>query len=92
MPTNQTCTATCVIDGEAVRLYFFPDTGVLRISDAMGASQRETRWGASWRALMKTFQEFSLSTLGTGSAVDRLFAFFMAGQQHEVRSDAAALA
>ncbi|SEK00181.1 hypothetical protein SAMN05192539_102938 [Paraburkholderia diazotrophica] len=53
------CTATCVIDGMAVTLTFFPDTGVLRITDSTGSRLRETRWSASWDSLVATFRELS---------------------------------
>lgn len=53
------CTATCVIDGIAVTLTFFPDTGVLRITDSTGSRLRETRWSASWDSLVATFRELS---------------------------------
>lgn len=50
-------TATCIIDGIAVTLMFFPDTGILRITDRTGARLKETRWPASWRTLVTTFRE-----------------------------------
>ncbi|WP_341317634.1 hypothetical protein WN982_40955 [Paraburkholderia sp. IMGN_8] len=57
MLATKPCTATCVIDGIAVTLTFFPDTGVLRITDATGVRLRETRWAASWHSLVTTFRE-----------------------------------
>ncbi|WP_408333110.1 hypothetical protein [Paraburkholderia sp. RL17-337-BIB-A] len=53
------CIATCVIDGVAVTLTFFPDTGFLRIADVTGVRSRETRWSAPWRSLVTTFRELS---------------------------------
>jgi hypothetical protein len=59
MFTSRPCKATCVVDGSAVQISFYPDTGILRIADAARASVRETRWGASWNELLKAFAEFS---------------------------------
>ncbi|RDK02228.1 hypothetical protein [Paraburkholderia lacunae] len=59
MLATKPCTATCVIDGIAVTLTFFPDTGVLRITDTTGVRLRETRWAASWHSLVVTFRELS---------------------------------
>jgi hypothetical protein len=81
--TTQPCTATCVIDGQAVKLQFSPGTGVLRISDASGGCLREIRWYASWRALMASFRDFSQSTLDAGTGVERLFAYFSADPQRD---------
>jgi hypothetical protein len=52
-------TATCVIDGVAVTLTFFPDTSVLRITDTSGRRIKEIRWFASWRNLVATFRELT---------------------------------
>ena len=43
----------------AATLTFFPDTGVLRITDASGRRIRETRWCESWRNLVTTFRELA---------------------------------
>ncbi|SAL22298.1 hypothetical protein AWB71_01135 [Caballeronia peredens] len=59
MFTPKACTATCVLDGRPVTLTFFPDTTVLRITDAQGRCMRETRWPAPWRTLLATLREFS---------------------------------
>lgn len=54
------CTATCVLDGMPVTLTYFPDTTLLRITDAStGRCVRETRWPAPWRTLLATLREFS---------------------------------
>jgi hypothetical protein len=55
--TAKPCTATGIIDGTAVTLTFFPDTGILRITDSAGARLKETRWPASWCSLVTTFRE-----------------------------------
>jgi hypothetical protein len=52
-------TTSCVIDGIAVTITFFPDTGALRITDTTGARLRETRWSASCHSLVTTFRELS---------------------------------
>ena len=59
MFTPKACTATCVLDGLPVTLTYFPDTTLLRITDADGRCVRETRWPAPWRALLATLREFS---------------------------------
>jgi hypothetical protein len=59
MFTPQACTTTCVLDGMPVTLTYFPDTTVLRITDARGRCLRETRWPAPWRTLLATLREFS---------------------------------
>lgn len=59
MLTAKPRTANCVIDGATVTLTFFPDTGILRITDSAGARLRETRWPMCWRSLLRTFREFS---------------------------------
>lgn len=67
------CTATCVIDGIAVTLTFFPDTGVLRITDSTGSRLRETRWSASWDSLVATFRELSETPVEDRADPDVLF-------------------
>ncbi|NLP60527.1 hypothetical protein [Paraburkholderia sacchari] len=57
MLATKAFTETCVIDGIAVTLTFFPDTGVLRITDAFGRRIRETRWSSSWDNLITTLRE-----------------------------------
>ncbi|BAN25227.1 putative uncharacterized protein [Caballeronia insecticola] len=42
-----------------VTLTYFPDTTLLRITDANGRCMRETRWPAPWRTLLATLREFS---------------------------------
>ena len=59
MFTPKACTATCILDGLPVTLTYFPDTTLLRITDARGHCVRETRWPASWRSLLATLREFS---------------------------------
>jgi hypothetical protein len=59
MFTSKACTTTCVLDGIPVTLTFFPDTTLLRITDANGHCMRETRWPAPWRTLLATLREFS---------------------------------
>jgi hypothetical protein len=59
MFTPKACTATCILDGLPVTLTFFPDTTLLRITDANGRCVRETRWPAPWRTLLATLREFS---------------------------------
>jgi hypothetical protein len=68
------CTATCVIDGIAVTLTFFPDTEVLRITDSTGSRLRETRWSASWQSLVATFRELSETPVEDRADPDVLFA------------------
>ncbi|WP_233805249.1 hypothetical protein [Paraburkholderia sp. HP33-1] len=58
MVTTRPCTAACVIDGRLVTLTFYPDNGVLRIADSSGVCLRETRWHASWRALLDEFRGY----------------------------------
>jgi hypothetical protein len=59
MFTPKACTATCILDGMPVTLTYFPDTTLLRITDANGRCVRETRWPAPWRTLLATLREFS---------------------------------
>ncbi|MDR5838547.1 hypothetical protein [Caballeronia sp. LZ034LL] len=59
MFTPKACTATCVLDGMPVTLTYYPDTTLLRITDANGRCVRETRWPAPWRTLLATLREFS---------------------------------
>lgn len=59
MLSTRPCTATCVIDGMAVTLTFYPDNGVLRIADPTGCCIRETRWHSSWRALLEEFRNYN---------------------------------
>ncbi|MCC8400569.1 hypothetical protein LJ655_01450 [Paraburkholderia sp. MMS20-SJTN17] len=58
MATIRPCTAACVIDGRLVMLTFYPGSGVLRIADSSGVCLSETRWGASWRALLDEFRGY----------------------------------
>ena len=73
MVSTKACIATCVIDGFAVTLTFFPDTGVLRITDAAGTRLRETTWNSSWQSLIATFQELSGATAENREDRDALF-------------------
>ena len=73
MLATKPCTATCVIDGIAVTLTFFPDTGVLRITDSTGNRLRETRWSASWQSLVATFRELSETPVEECADPDVLF-------------------
>ncbi|PRX33014.1 hypothetical protein B0G75_103242 [Paraburkholderia sp. BL18I3N2] len=66
MLTTRPCTATCVIDGMPLTVTFYPDNGVLRIADSLGACIKETRWHASWRALLDELRGFT-----EGAAVER---------------------
>ncbi|MDR5762258.1 hypothetical protein [Caballeronia sp. LZ035] len=59
MFTPKACTATCVLDGMPVTLTYYPDTTLLRITEANGRCVRETRWPAPWRTLLATLREFS---------------------------------
>ncbi|MFT4067399.1 hypothetical protein [Paraburkholderia sp.] len=67
MVTTRPCTAACVIDGRLVTLTFYPDNGVLRIADPSGVCVRETRWHASWRALLDEFRGY-YEAAGTNDA------------------------
>jgi hypothetical protein len=67
------CIATCVIDGVAVTLTFFPNTGFLRITDIAGARCRETTWSASWHSLVTTFRELSETPEDERADPDTLF-------------------
>ena len=73
MLASKSCKATCVIDGIAVTLTFFPDTGVLRITDAAGLRLRETRWYESWQNLVATFRELSDTPIEYRADPDTLF-------------------
>jgi hypothetical protein len=57
----------------AVTLTFFPDTSVLRITDAAGSRLRETRWYASWQSLVATFRELSETPIEYRADPDTLF-------------------
>ncbi|WP_345816182.1 hypothetical protein AAGS40_18260 [Paraburkholderia sp. PREW-6R] len=59
MLSTRPCTSTCVIDGMPVTVTFYPDNGVLRIADSSGRCIKETRWDASWRALLDEFRGFA---------------------------------
>jgi hypothetical protein len=59
MLATRPCTATCVVDGTPVILTFYPDKGLLRIADPSGACIRETRWHASWRALLDELRGYT---------------------------------
>ncbi|MDE1178983.1 hypothetical protein [Paraburkholderia sp.] len=48
-----------MIDGRAVTLYFHPDTGDLRITDAVTSRVQKTRWRASWAALLATLRDIA---------------------------------
>jgi hypothetical protein len=61
---TKACTASGVIDGIPVTLTFFPDTGILRITDTSGRRIRETWWYASWRSLIATFGELTQHSVG----------------------------
>jgi hypothetical protein len=67
------CIATCVIDGVAVTLTFFSDTGALRITDTTGVRLRETRWFASWHSLVTTFRELSETPVEDRADPETLF-------------------
>jgi hypothetical protein len=76
MLATRPCTATCVIDGMPVILTFYPDNGLLRIADPSGACIRETRWHASWRALLDEFRGYTggagIGPQHTDDVLDRL--------------------
>lgn len=72
MVTTRPCTATCVIDGMPVTVTFYPDNGVLRIVNAAGTCIRETRWHASWRALLDEFRGFSEGPSVQGHDLDAM--------------------
>jgi hypothetical protein len=59
MINSKPCTATCVIDGSAVTVTFYPDTCDLRISDAYGACIQKARWLDSWTALLAALRDIS---------------------------------
>ena len=62
MVNARPCTAACVIDGRLVTLTFYPDNGKLRIADPSGTCIMETRWHASWRALLDEFRGYHEKT------------------------------
>lgn len=72
MVTTRPCTATCVIHGMPVTLTFYPDNGVLRIADSSGKCIKETRWHASWRALLDEFRSFSERAAIEGESLDTM--------------------
>ena len=57
MFSSTPCTTTCVIDGTAVTLHFYPETSDLRITDAYGACIEKAKWPAPWSALLATLRE-----------------------------------
>jgi hypothetical protein len=91
MLATRPCTATCVIDGMPVILTFYPDNGLLRIADPSGACIRETRWHASWRALLDEFRGYTegagIGPQHTDDVLDRL-----AERTHHATTPAAAIA
>ena len=82
MLATKSCTATCVIDGIAVTLTFFPDTCILRITDATGVRLRETRWSASWQSLVTTFRELSETPVEDRADPEAPFGYQNRGSQH----------
>ncbi|APR38682.1 hypothetical protein BTO02_24930 [Paraburkholderia sp. SOS3] len=61
MLSSKPCIATCVIDGVAVTLNYYPDTQDLRISNAYGACIYRTKWLAPWPALHAAMRELARS-------------------------------
>lgn len=59
MYATRPCTTTCVIDDAPVTFTFYPDTGVLRVCDAVGHCLREDRWHGSWAQLLGAIRELS---------------------------------
>jgi hypothetical protein len=91
MLSTRPCTSTCVIDGMPVTVTFYPDNGVLRIADSSGKCIKETRWDASWRALLDEFRGFTGRPAVTeGQHVDALFNGL--GKQTDYTAQAIALA
>jgi hypothetical protein len=71
--TSSPCTATCVIDGTAIKLTFFPNTGVLLITDSTGSRAREAKWYSSWRSLLAMFRDLSETPIAERTDPDMLF-------------------
>lgn len=61
MLSSKPCTTTCVIDGAAVTLNYYPDTQDLRISDAYGACIYRTKWLAPWTTLLAAMRDLARS-------------------------------
>lgn len=72
MVSTRPCTATCVVDGMPVTVTFYPDNGVLRIANSAGTCIRETRWHASWRALLDEFRGFAERATVQGHDLDAM--------------------
>lgn len=68
MYTTRPCTTTCVIDGAPVTFTYYPDTCVLRVTNAAGRCLREDRWEASWAQLLMSIREIALSSVTEGAA------------------------
>jgi len=61
MLSSKPCITTCVIDGAAVTLNYYPDTQDLRISDAYGACIYRTKWLAPWTTLHAAMRDLARS-------------------------------
>jgi hypothetical protein len=59
MYATRPCTTTCVIVGAPVTFTFYPDTGVLRVCDAVGHCLREDRRRGSGAQLLDAIRELS---------------------------------
>ncbi|QGZ64898.1 hypothetical protein [Paraburkholderia acidisoli] len=71
MYTTRPCTTTCVIDGAPVTFTYYPDTCVLRVSDAAGRCLREDRWEASWAQLLTTLREIAMESAAAAKPAPR---------------------
>ncbi|MFM0237291.1 hypothetical protein [Paraburkholderia phytofirmans] len=82
MLTTRPCTATCVIDGMPLTVTFYPDNGVLRIADSLGACIKETRWHASWRALLDELRGFTEGAAVEGQSFNTMVGRFSERVDH----------
>ncbi|MFM0055236.1 hypothetical protein PQR64_06400 [Paraburkholderia phytofirmans] len=90
MLTTRPCTATCVIDGMPLTVTFYPDNRVLRIADSLGACIKETRWHASWRALLDELREFTEGAAVEGHSFDTMVGRFTERADHPLNTMALA--
>ncbi|REE22114.1 hypothetical protein B0G71_5315 [Paraburkholderia sp. BL27I4N3] len=90
MLTTRPCTATCVIDGMPLTVTFYPDNGVLRIADSLGACIKETRWHASWRALLDELRGFSEEAAVQGQSLNTMMGRFSERAGHPLNTMALA--
>jgi hypothetical protein len=90
MLTTRPCTAICVIDGMPLTVTFYPDNGVLRIANSLGTCIKETRWHASWRALLDELRGFTEGAAMEGQRFNAMVGRF--GERAEHPLDNMALA